>query len=222
MFEGFPEQALIFYEGLVADNTKAYWTDHRQVYDDCVKAPMQALLDELEPEFGSAKFFRPYRDVRFTKDKAPYKLQAAASAHDARSGQGARYVALSADGLFVAGGYYATTSDQVARLRAAVDDHRSGRALERLLTALTAAGWTINEPELKRVPPAFRPDDGSDHPRTELLRRKTLTAGRSYEPEPWLHTPEVVDRVRAHWRELGPLSDWLQRHVGAPREVRHS
>ncbi|MCU1672899.1 MAG: hypothetical protein JWN77_1012 [Frankiales bacterium] len=67
MFEGFPEQALVFYEGLRADNTKAYWTDHKAVYDSCVKAPMEALLARLEPEFGSGKLFRPYRDVRFSK-----------------------------------------------------------------------------------------------------------------------------------------------------------
>jgi uncharacterized protein (DUF2461 family) len=69
VFAGFPEEALVFYEGLRADNTKAYWTDHKSLYDAAVRAPMQALLDELEPEFGRAKLFRPYRDVRFAKDK---------------------------------------------------------------------------------------------------------------------------------------------------------
>jgi uncharacterized protein (DUF2461 family) len=69
VFAGFPEEALVFYEGLRADNTKAYWTDHKALYDSAVRAPMQALLDQLEPEFGRAKLFRPYRDVRFAKDK---------------------------------------------------------------------------------------------------------------------------------------------------------
>lgn len=68
-FTGFPEQALVFYEGLRADNSKAYWTDHKGVYDSCVKAPMEALIASLEGGFGRAKFFRPYRDVRFSKDK---------------------------------------------------------------------------------------------------------------------------------------------------------
>ncbi|TAL12327.1 MAG: DUF2461 family protein, partial [Frankiales bacterium] len=78
MFEGFPEEALVFYEGLEADNTKAYWTDHKALYDRTVKAPMEALLAQLEPEFGPATFFRPYRDVRFSKDKTPYKTHAGA------------------------------------------------------------------------------------------------------------------------------------------------
>jgi uncharacterized protein (DUF2461 family) len=71
MFTGFPEEALVFYEGLCADNTKAYWSDHKHVYERAVKAAMEALLADLEPEFGTAKFFRPYRDVRFAKDKTP-------------------------------------------------------------------------------------------------------------------------------------------------------
>ncbi|GAB3905546.1 hypothetical protein GCM10029964_100960 [Kibdelosporangium lantanae] len=48
-FSGFGEQAIDFYDGLVADNTKAYWDDNREVYDADVKAPMEALLAELTP-----------------------------------------------------------------------------------------------------------------------------------------------------------------------------
>jgi uncharacterized protein (DUF2461 family) len=72
-FTGFGEGAVEFYDGLVADNSKAYWTDQRAVYEAEVRAPMQALLAELEPEFGPGKIFRPYRDVRFSHDKTPYK-----------------------------------------------------------------------------------------------------------------------------------------------------
>src|SRR3954454_2146249 len=75
-FAGSPDQMLTFYEGLEADNSKPYWTDHRADYDTAVAAPMRALLDELGPEFGEAKFFRPYRDIRFSKDKTPYKTHA--------------------------------------------------------------------------------------------------------------------------------------------------
>ena len=112
MFEGFPEQALDFYEGLEADNTKAYWSDHKAQYDACVKAPMQALLAALAPEFGPAKIFRPYRDVRFSKDKTPYKTHAAAVVE----GSGTLYVQLGADGLYVGGGFWHTASDQVQPL----------------------------------------------------------------------------------------------------------
>ncbi len=67
-FTGWPVEAVEFYEGLTADNSKTYWQGNKAVYDDCVRAPMQQLLAELADEFGPAKLFRPYRDVRFSAD----------------------------------------------------------------------------------------------------------------------------------------------------------
>jgi uncharacterized protein (TIGR02453 family) len=208
-FDGFPERALIFYEGLAADNSKAYWTDHKAVYDECVAAPMRALLDELEPEFGEAKFFRPYRDVRFSKDKTPYKTQAAASL-------GGLYVAVSADGLFVGGGYYHTSTDQAQRLRAAVGDDLTGNALAAIVDTLVAARWEVSGEQLKRVP---KPWDDT-HPRAGLLRHKSLVASKSEPPAAWLHTRKARDRIAAAWRQLLPLNDWLADHVGPARVAR--
>ena len=56
-FEGFPDEGLVFYEGLEADNSKTYWTQHKADYEAYVKAPLLALLEELAPEFGTAKVF---------------------------------------------------------------------------------------------------------------------------------------------------------------------
>jgi len=72
-FTGIPVAALDFYEDLENDNSKAFWTAHKDVYDEQVKAPLVALAAALGPEFGDGKFFRPYRDIRFAKDKTPYK-----------------------------------------------------------------------------------------------------------------------------------------------------
>jgi uncharacterized protein (TIGR02453 family) len=214
-FEGFPERALIFYEGLAADNSKAYWTDHKAVYDECVAAPMRALLDALGPEFGEAKFFRPYRDVRFSKNKTPYKTQAAAMVHNAE-GEGGLYLALSADGLFIGAGYYHTTTDQAQRLRAAVEDERTGATLADLLDTLLGQGWEVGGERLKRVP---KPWD-RDHPRADLLRHKSLIASRSEPPAGWLHTAKVKDRVARAWRQVIPLNDWLKDNVGPARVPR--
>ena len=103
-FTGFPKEALDFYDDLELDNTKSYWTAHRDVYETCVKAPMIELTGALEEEFGPAKVYRPYRDVRFSKDKTPYKdHQGAYVASSTGSGW---YVQISAAGVFVAVGYY--------------------------------------------------------------------------------------------------------------------
>ena len=208
-FSGFPEEALVFYEGLRADNTKAYWSDHKAVYDRAVKAPLAALLDDLEPEFGRGKVFRPYRDVRFSKDKTPYKEHAAAVVGDDRSG--ALYVQLSADGLYVGGGYWHTQTDQAQRLREAVADERTGAELQRILDRLS--GWEVLGERLKRLPKPY----ASDHPRAHLLHAKSLAAGRAFEPAEWLHEPECGRRIAEAWREVRPLTDWLTSHVGPTR-----
>lgn len=208
-FTGFPEDSLEFYEGLEADNSKAYWQDHKATYEKAVRDPMMALLAALEPEFGSSKFFRPYRDVRFAKDKSPYKTAAGAVVHGDH-GSGVLYVQLSARGLLCASGYYETTSSQVERLRKAVADDRSGPALVAIVDELRRQGYTIEGEKLKTRPRGY----DADHPRIELLRHRTLTAWREFPPEPWLHSPECLDRVRATWRDYQPLNEWLRRHVG--------
>ena len=212
MFEGFPEQALVFYEGLRADNSKAYWSDHKAVYEECVRAPMLALLDQLGPEFGPGKMFRPYRDVRFSKDKTPYKDHAAGLVQDER--HGALYVQLGAEGLYVGGGYWHTETDQAQRLRAAVADDRTGTQLQGILNGLD--GWTILGDRLKRLPKPYEPD----HPRVELLHYKALAAGLAFEPAEWLHEPECGERVAQAWRQVSPLNDWLDAHVGPTHKER--
>ena len=77
-FRGWPVEALEFFEGLEADNSKTYWNENKAIYETMVRAPMEALLAELASEWGEGRIFRPYRDIRFSRDKAPYKTAAAA------------------------------------------------------------------------------------------------------------------------------------------------
>jgi uncharacterized protein (TIGR02453 family) len=216
-FTGFPEDALEFYEGLEADNSKSYWQDNKATYEKAVRDPMLALLAALEPEFGSSKFFRPYRDVRFARDKSPYKTAAGAVVHG-EHGSGVLYVQVSARGLLCASGYYETASDQVERFRQAVADDQSGPALVAIVDDLRGMGYTVEGERLKTRPRGY----DADHPRIELLRHRTLTGHRDFPPEPWLHTPECLDRVVDCWRDFAPLNDWLSRHVGASRQTPRS
>ena len=209
-FEGFPDEGLVFYEGLEADNTKTYWTRHKHVYDAHVKAPLLAMLEELAPEFGTAKVFRPYRDVRFSNDKTPYKTHQGAVIHP-EGRAGAWYVQVSADGLRVAGGCWRLESDQVARYRRAVADATQGPRLQAEVDRLAAAGWSIDGESLTRVPAGH----DADAPRMDLLKRKALHAGRGWEPADWLHTPRALEEVRAAWRDLVPLNAWVDDNIGA-------
>jgi uncharacterized protein (TIGR02453 family) len=207
-FTGFSDDAARFYEGLEADNSKAYWTDHRALWEREVRAPLLALLDELAPEFGDAHVFRPNRDVRFSADKSPYKT--AAGAYTALGG----YVEISARGLFVASGYWRTASDQVARLRAGAADDRTGPRLAAIVETLETAGYRIGGETLKTVPRGY----DREHPRVRLLRHRTLTAGRDLGAPDWLATPAARERVATAWREMHPLREWLDTHVGPSRE----
>ncbi|MEV4171174.1 DUF2461 domain-containing protein [Nonomuraea sp. NPDC049709] len=206
-FTGFPDEAFLFYEGLEADNSKTYFARHKQLYEDAVRAPMLALTDELAAEFGPAQLFRPYRDVRFSKDKSPYKTHQGAFV-DLMPAIGL-YVEISAAGLFMAGGIYSTASDQVARYRAAVDEDLSGKPLEAIASTLVAEGYELGGERLKTRPRGFE----EDHPRIELLRHKSLYAGKRFEPEEWVHTAQVRERVERTWRACGPLVEWLCTHV---------
>src|SRR5215211_52864 len=207
-FTGFGERLVDFYEGLEADNSKAYWTDHKVVYQEQVYEPMVALLADLEAEFGPGKVFRPYRDVRFSKDKTPYKTHCGGVAEQIH-GHG-YYVQVDADGLLVASGYWDTASDQVERYREAVADDRRGGELAALLDKLRAEDFRIEGHRLKRAPRGV----DADHPRVELLKHKTLYCARRWPPDDLLHVPECGDRVRQAWRALRPLSCWLDDHVG--------
>jgi uncharacterized protein (TIGR02453 family) len=205
MFTGVPVAALDFYEDLEADNSKAFWTAHKHVYEESVRAPLEALVAELAPEFGGAKLFRPYRDVRFAKDKSPYKTH-----QGAWFGETSLYLHVSAAGLLVAGGYWDTAPDQIERMRRAVDDDVAGAELERAVAAVRKAGFEIEGQRLVRVPAGF----AKDHPRVDLLRYKTMTAHRDFGCPAWLSTKRAKTEVAKAWRALAPLTEWLHTHVG--------
>jgi uncharacterized protein (TIGR02453 family) len=210
-FEGFPDEGLVFYEGLEADNTKTYWTRHKADYDAHVRVPLLALLEELAPEFGPAKVFRPYRDVRFSNDKTPYKTHQGAVVNPEGRGAGAWYVQVSADGLMVSGGCWRLESDQVDRYRRAVADDVQGPRLQAEIDRLAAAGWSIEGERLTRVPAGH----SADSERIELLRHKSLHATRRWDPAEWLHDRRALEEVRTAWRDLEKLNAWLADNVGA-------
>lgn len=204
-FGGWPDEALQFYEGLEADNSKSYWTSHKAVYTEKVLGPMEELTELLAPEFGEARIFRPYRDLRFSHDKTPYKTHIAAMIG------GTGYVQFSADGLAAGAGMWQMEPGELARYRAAVADDASGGELSDIVEALEKTGIEIHgHGELKSAPRGYP----VDHPRIRLLRYKGLASWQGWPPEPWLHTAAAADRVVALFRASADLNSWLATHVG--------
>jgi uncharacterized protein (TIGR02453 family) len=165
---------------------------------------MEELLAELAPAWGEGRIFRPYRDVRFSSDKSPYKTQMGAMV-----GEG--YVQLSADGLGAGCGMWEMAPDQLERYREAVDKDRSGRALEAIVSAITAAGVEVTGHGVLKTAPKGYP---KDHPRIELLRYKGIIAWKEWPPGPWLGTRKAKDRVEELLRVSKPLRSWLTKLVG--------
>jgi uncharacterized protein (TIGR02453 family) len=205
-FTGISFAALDFYEDLEADNSKAFWTAHRHLYDEQVKVPLQELAAELAEEFGAAKLFRPFRDVRFAKDKTPYKTHQGVYFAESR-----RYLQISAAGLYASGGYYDMASDQVARYRRAVAEDLPGQSLVQSIKLATRSRLELRGEQLSRIPTGF----AKDHPRQELLRHKSIWLTREFGCPDWLQTPRAKTELVRAWRAMQPLIDWLDKHVGA-------
>lgn len=205
---GIPAEAFEFYDALSVDNTRSFWDDHRAEYEQHVRQPLAELAAALQPRFGPGKLFRPYRDVRFSRDKRPIKDHQGLYV-ERRNGLG-WYLQVAGAGLMVAGGWYSATPEQVARYRAAVADDETG-ALAALVEHVAAAGFLVDGERLKTRPRGIEPD----HPRLELLRYRTLYASRLWEPAAWMGTRRVVTKVSDAWDELTPLIDWLAGWVGS-------
>ncbi len=203
-FKGWPVEAVEFYEGLQADNTKTYWQENKSVYERSVKRPMEELLVELAADFGPGRLFRPYRDVRFSKDKTPYKLNCAAQLPGG-------YISFSAEGLFVGSGLYMPDADQLRRFRTAVDDETSGPELASIVAALRKDGYDIGAHDILKTAPKGYP---KDHPRIELLKHKGIVMSKSWPVGAWLGTRKAKDRVVACLDASRPLNAWLERYVG--------
>jgi uncharacterized protein (TIGR02453 family) len=203
-FRGWPAEALEFFEGLEADNSKTYWERNREIYETTVRAPMEALLRELEPDWGEGRIFRPYRDIRFSADKSLYKTHIGATVGDG-------YVQLNADGLGVGSGMWHMAPDQLDRYRAAVDDATTGPALDGIVEAGRGGGLRVTGHEVLKTAPKGYP---KDHPRIELLRCKGLITWRDWPAAAWLGTRTAKDRIEAFFRASAPLNDWLRGNVG--------
>lgn len=213
-FEGFPPELFGFFRRLEEDNSKAFWSANKTTWEDQVRKPMLAALDDLEAEFGAMRMFRPNRDLRFAKDKSPFKLWTGATSESHAVGGIGYYLSVSATVLTVGYGAMAMTTDQLQRFRAALNVEDSGSAFEKVVVALAAKGLPMcsgAEPLLKKVPAGH----SVSRRYAEFLRWRGAAIVKEYERAELMHSPGALKRVRQVWRDAQPLQGWLDRHVGA-------
>jgi uncharacterized protein (TIGR02453 family) len=219
-FDGFADREARFFKALAKNQNRAWFAAHRDEYERGWLAPMKALLTEVRgklaqryrrEEIAAPKVFRIHRDVRFSKDKVPYKTHIGGylgvdGTAAGPAGAAALYVHVAADELFACAGQYMMDGEQLKRFRAAIVDVKRGKELAGILKPLTRAGFTVESREqLQRVPRGFDPE----HPQADLLRRKGLIVTFPDPDRALLTSPKLVDWLAGHGKKAVPLVEWL-------------
>jgi uncharacterized protein (TIGR02453 family) len=219
-FEGFADGSGSFFKKLAKNQKKEWFDAHKDEYEEGWHRPMHALLAEVKEkidgaypdcELGEPKVMRIYRDVRFSKDKSPYKtfiggsvrLKGAGGMGDVPS---AFYFHVSPTDCFAGAGLYVMDAPKLAKYRAAILDDASGAELAKKVRALEKKGLRFSAAETLKKAPKGVP---ADHPRIDLLLKKGLVAGLDAVPRAKLTSRALVDVCVKGAREMAPIVRWL-------------
>ena len=229
-FTGFPAGAFAFLNGLAENNQRDWFEARRETYESALRVPMKALIEEMDarlamfaPELtGTVKgsMFRIHRDVRFSKNKAPYKTSAAcwffhrdskgSVGQDAVHGGAGLYFHLEPRACFAGGGIWMPPSPVLKRLRAALDvGHEEFEAIVGARPFRKLFGDMDTEAMLKRMPRGFAPE----HPAGDWLRYQSFTAGCALKQSD-VTSAGLADRLEEIFRTITPLVRWLNTAVG--------
>lgn len=215
-FPGFPPEALQFFRGLARNNNRAWFLPRKPLFEEKVKEPMRQLVDALNlalhdfaPEYETdpdKAIFRIYRDIRFSKDKKPYKEHIAATfrRHGAAHHQGGYYFAISPKGVAVGGGVYMPEPEHLLAIRQRIAERHeefrrilAARPVRRLLGKLEGA-------QLSRVPRGFP----ADHPAADFLRYKYFILYKSLPPS-LVTSPVLYKAIVDRFRVMVPFLQFL-------------
>jgi uncharacterized protein (TIGR02453 family) len=200
-FTGFTRDAFSFWKGLERNNNRDWFQAHKDQYEQAVRRPMQLLIDELAPLYGSGRLSRINKDMRFQKEK-PYKNYLA-------TGLGGSYISLSKEGLWVGTGMYKPEPAALRQLREAIADDIAGRELTKVLASLKRKGFEVDTHARLEKPP--RGYDAT-HPRIELLCMKDIYVGKLYGARE-VASPDLPRDVSKAIAALEPFRVWLRDYV---------
>jgi uncharacterized protein (TIGR02453 family) len=227
----FTPAAFQFLRGLAKNNNKEWFEAHRAEYEHEVREPMRDLIGEMNarlakfaPEIGGdpkRSMFRINRDIRFSKDKSPYKTHAAcwfnhkrASTRvgaEAETGSAGFYFHLQPGKSFVGGGVWMPPRPQLNKIRDAIAEDPVG--FDRMAKGLTKRfGGLDDEGALKRMPRGF----SEDHPAAKWLRYQSFVTGRAIEDAKVTDT-KFPTLLAKEFEGLLPLVRWLNSALGFPR-----
>jgi uncharacterized protein (TIGR02453 family) len=215
-FTGFRPDAIAFLAELAANNDRAWFSPRKAEYERLIKEPLEALCAALPERFAAHGVpltadarkspFRIYRDVRFAKDKSPYKTNAAAgfpysdAGDDARRGAGG-YFHLAPGEIYVGGGMWHPEAAWVAAWRRTVLERPGDVHAALDDPAFRAEFGELNGHERLSRPPAGVP---ADHPDLELLKVKDVGFGRRMSDDE-AFSPDLPDTIARSFAAAVPV-----------------
>ena len=228
-FTGFRPAARTFLRALRRNNDREWFLANRERYEAEVRAPMIALVEELDvrladlaPEIvGNPKrsMFRIHRDVRFSNDKSPYKTNVACWFYHMDAGRGVGgeaahggagfYFDIDPDASWVGGGIWMPPRSTLARLRERIDEEHESLTGVLGAPSLRPFGGLSREAMLRRMPRGY----DADHPAAELLRHQSFTMGRQLRDAD-LYGARLPDVLAREFERLVPLVRWLNGALG--------
>jgi uncharacterized protein (TIGR02453 family) len=228
-FSAFRPAALRFLTQLKRRNTRTWFEANRAVYETEVRGPLKALVEEVDvrlarfaPELvGDPRrsIFRIHRDVRFSRDKSPYKTHAACWFYHQDAGRGVGSEAQGGAGLYfhfspaevlVGAGIWMPPRPALDRIREALaENHRGFEAIVLAPAFRRRFGPLDEDAMLKRMPRGF----GEDHPAARWLRYQSFTAGRTLTRRDLL-SPRLPALIEKDYAALTPLVRWLNTALG--------
>ena len=216
-FAGFPAGMMRFFRELESNNNREWFQEHKQVYEDQVKAPMTELVESINAELAQfapghitepkKAIYRIYRDTRFSKDKTPYKTHIGAIfplRGMEKHGCGSYYFHVSAKELLLAGGAYMPGKDELFAIRTHLAENFEQCRKLAGAKRLKALMGEMQGDQLARAPKGFDPD----HPGVDLLRAKQWYFYSTLDPK-LAAAPELEKELLKRFRALQPFIDFL-------------
>lgn len=218
-FGGFPTQTTTFLKKLRMNNSKAWFDEHRSDYDDYWIAPARSFvvaageaLQKLapvryEPKIGGS-IFRINRDIRFSKDKSPYKdyLDFWFWEGDRAAAVSGFYLRIGPTVTRVGVGAHRFHPDQLAKYRRSIANGATRPALVKAISTVEKAGYPLKGSHYKTVPRGFDVDDAQAE---RLLKHNALWVDKDQRHPRQLRSVELVSWAMAHWRKSAPIHRWL-------------
>lgn len=219
-FKGFPRECVKFFEGLAKNNDKVWFGKHKTDFEDYVMEPARAFvvtmgerLRDIAPDVVAdprtdKSIFRIHRDIRFSRDKTPYKTHLALwfwEGDGPRVDNSGFYFHMEPPSLFLGVGIYIFPKRLQEEYRKSVVHPIHGPALVKVIEEVSRKGYKIGEKRYKRIPKGYEPD----HEYAELLLYGGLDASIEMLVPDEFYKPDIVDYCFERFKDMSPLHRWL-------------